>query len=161
MPEPALKIREEEMEEEKYVGGYKSSNFQKVGQRNIGGYGIYATNKRIFLVKGGVIDTLNDSAKGTLLDTLVLPYMSVGMSGKEERAKAIGELEDKKDIEILKEDISAIELKKPSALGFRGGFLKIRTKDGEPVQISIPFMIEFKKVKKLMEAFEPELLKIV
>jgi len=73
MPEPALKIMEEEMEEEKYVGGYISSNFQKVGQRNIGGYGIYATNKRIFLVKGGVIDTLKDSAKGTLLDTLVLP----------------------------------------------------------------------------------------
>jgi len=83
------------------------------------------------------------------------------VGGKEERAKAIGELEDKKDIEILKEDISETELKKPSALGFRGGFLKIRTKDGEPVQISIPFMIEFKKVKKLMEAFEPELLKIV
>ena len=151
------------MEEEKYISGYKSSLIQKVGQRKIGGagYGIYATNKRLFLVKISVIDGLKDGAKGALLDNIVLPYMSLGMSGKVVRAKDIGVLEDKKDIEILKEDISEIELKKPSALGFRGGFLKIRTKDGEPVQISIPFMIEFKKVKKLMEVFEPELLKIV
>ena len=151
------------MEEEKYISGYKSSNFQKVGQRKIGGtgYGIYATNKRIFLVKISVIDSLKDGAKGTLLDTFVLPYMSLGMSGKVVRAKDIGVLEDKKDIEILKEDISEIELKKPSALGFRGGFLKIRTKDGEPLQITIPTMIEFKKVKKLMDAFAQELLKIV
>ena len=55
------------MEEEKYISGYKSSLFQKVGQRKIGGagYGIYATNKRIFLVKISVIESLADSAKGT------------------------------------------------------------------------------------------------
>ncbi|RCV64606.1 hypothetical protein C5S53_07840 [Methanophagales archaeon] len=136
------------MEEEKYISGYKSSNFQKVGQKKIGGsgYGIYATNKRIFLVKISVIDSLKDSAKGALLDTLVLSNLSTAMSGKVVRAEAIEDLEDKKDIEILKEDISEIELKKPSALGFRGGFLKIRTKDGEPLQITIPTMIEFKKV---------------
>lgn len=148
------------MEKEKYVGGIKSSNFKKMHEFYIGGYGIYVTDKRTFGIKGSAIELMKDTAKGGLLEILLAPGASSPL-GREESSKAIEELENKKDIEILKKDVSEIEMKKPSALGFRGGYLKIRTKSGEPMEISIPYKKDFEKVKKLMEAFKPGVLKIV
>lgn len=148
------------MEKEKYVGGIRSSKFKKRKQFSIGGYGIYVTDKRLFGVKGSLKESLKDAAKGSLLDILILPNISLSMTAQQV-TKAIEELENKKDIEMIKENISQIELKKPSALGFRGGRLEIRTKDGKSVQISFPYMTEFKKLKNLMETFAPELLKII
>jgi hypothetical protein len=150
------------MQEEKYIGGIKSSHFKKKKTWGVGGYAIYVTSKRIIGIKGTFIGLIKDTAKGTFLDNVLFPYLSAGsMLGKKEKSKAVEQLEKNKDIEIFKKDVSGIEIKKPSALGFSAGHLKIERKNGEPVQISIPFKPDFKEIKKLMEAFKPESLKIV
>ena len=151
------------MQEEKYIGGIKSSHFKKKKTWGVGGYAIYVTSKRIIGIKGTFMGLIKDTAKGTFLDTVLFPYLSAGlMLGKKEKSKAVEQLEKNKDIEIFKKDVSGIEIKKPSALCFiSAGYLKIERKNGEPVQISILFKPDFKEIKKLMEAFKPESLKIV
>jgi hypothetical protein len=52
-------------------------------------------------------------------------------------------------------------MKKPSALGFTDGYVKIAVKSGKPLEVSIPHKKDFEKVQTLMEAFQPDILKVL
>jgi hypothetical protein len=147
------------MDDEKYIGGIKSSHFKKKHQFYIGGYALYVTSKRLFGVKGSTPELMKDLARGAAMETLIMPYMA-STAGREERTQAIEELETKKDVEIRREDVVEIVMKKPSAFGFTDGYVKIGVKGGKPLEVSIPNKRDFERVKALMEAFQPDLLKV-
>jgi pantoate kinase len=146
--------------EEKYIGGIKSTQFKKMHQFYIGGYAIYITSKRLFGVKGSALELMKETATGAVLEALFLPYMSSVTLGKKETMKAIEELENRKDVEIRREDVTEILMKKPSALGFTDGYVKVRVKRGKPLEVSIPHKKDFENVKELMEKFQPSLVKV-
>ena len=101
------------MNEEEYIGGVESSRL--VRGKVLGGYGLYATNKRIIGVK---------KLGKAIMSGLLTDY---GMlTSKKKSSQSIEELERKKDLEVFKEDISELEMRKPSV--WHGGYLKIRTR---------------------------------
>jgi len=133
-------------EEEQLLGGLTSGDLHLKGRVSFG-YGIYVTNKRIIGVK---------SMKGLLASGLLgLAGLWVGRT--DSSAKAIAELEEKKDIEVRKEDVSEIEMKKPH--GIRAGYLNIALNSGGSVTVTIGNKKEFKTIRDLMAAFRPEVLK--
>jgi len=133
-------------EEEQLLGGLTSGDLHLKGKVSFG-YGIYVTNKRIIGVK---------SMKGLLASGLLgLAGLWVGRT--DSSAKAIAELEEKKDIEVRKEDVSEIEMKKPH--GIRAGYLNIALNSGGSVTVLIGNKKEFEPIKNLMAAFRPAVLK--
>ena len=144
-------------QEEMYLGGTASLHLRK-GKLGTMGYGVYATNKRIFgcrnssiiaksygaLFLGGVI-------AHTILDTTSQVF-------KDDSKKNIEELERNKDFEAKKEDIVLIEWKKVSL--WDGGRLSIKTKSKEEFIIGGDGKQEFEYLLSLMQTFYPEVLKI-
>ncbi|MDP3563458.1 MAG: PAS domain-containing protein, partial [Methanoregula sp.] len=122
-------------EEEIYIGGI-SSIILKVAGRGmggaiagaigsaVGGYGVYATNKRLFVIHNPTLDARrNDSIEfGTfIIEELFGTNVDI-------RPRLIEELETNKVFEVWRKDITSIELKKPRLLA---GFLVLNTADGE------------------------------
>jgi len=138
--------------EEEYLGGFTSANLKK---GMIAGYGIYATNRRIIGIK---------SRKG-VVGRLLLGGITVGILDKlgakitrDESAKMIEELDKKKDFEISKEQVSQIEIKKPSFMS--RGHLTITLKSGEDVKVLVGGKKEFEQTRDLMLAFLPEAVRL-
>lgn len=136
--------------EEEYLGGFASANLKR---GLVAGYGIYATNKRIIGVKRKALGTMLAAPFG------VVDYLIVRKLSKDESAKTIAELDEKKDFDIAKESLASIEVKKPGMLG-TGGFLLLTPKNGEATKVMIYAKKEFGQLRDLMQAFSPEILKV-
>jgi hypothetical protein len=138
------------LEGEQLIGGV-ASNFLRRGRWSYPGYGIYATNKRIIGIK---------MRKGIAVMVLVrgIPGIFVGQAvTKVESNKTLRELEEKKDIEITRDEISWMKITKPGV--FKGGRLKIMRKSGSDIEFVIGGKKEFESIRDLMKAFFPSALK--
>ena len=144
------------MEMELYLGGFTSGNLKPLGRgasNRIGGCGLYATSRRIIIVK---------SKKGywELLTPLggIVPLIVAARAMRADiSAKAIAELEEQKDFEVRKEDISGIEVTKIH--GFKPGQLRIALNSGENIIFGIAEKKIFENVRDVMSVFYPERLK--
>src|SRR2546428_13561420 len=112
-------------QDEEYLGGLESGRMVKAG--GIAGYGVYVTTRRIIGVKSR--RALFKQLAGAPLGGLVGAALGARLS-RDERVRLISELEQKKDLEIERNDISGIELKKPSFT--HRGHLFISTFSGDP-----------------------------
>lgn len=136
--------------EEIYLGGIASGDLKKGLGR---GYGIYVTSKRIIGLKKRKLGFLGAITTGVVSSAVG------GVTSVEESRKAIEELDkERKDIEIPREEVAYIELKKPTF--FKRGHLLIRMASGEEIKIMILGKKAFEPLKGLMKAFKPEVLKV-
>lgn len=152
-------------EAEEYLGGISSITLKISGEgvggaiagaigSTTGGFGVYATNKRIFIIRNPDLNPeggqsgvkfgafMMDELFGTSVDT---------------RQKSILDLEKFRIFEAIKEDIDAIELKRPVLLS---GYLTILMKDKSSFRIYIDHKKSFGHIEQLMRSFLPENLKI-
>jgi hypothetical protein len=136
--------------EEHLLGGLTSGNLHVKGRFTFG-YGIYVTNRRIM----GVM-----SLKGLWASGLFgLGGLWVGRT--DQSAKAIAELETKKDLEIRKENILQMQMKKPQGTAFiREGYLNILLISGGSITVRIADKKDFEVLKNLMAAFHPQGLRV-
>lgn len=160
--EPERKGR---VEDEKYIGGISSLTLKVsagdglsgsiVGAigANAGGYGIYATTTRVFVIYNPELDVANPYAVkfgtfimseffGTLIDT---------------SPRSIASLEQSHIFEAAKDTLAAIELKKPVMLS---GFVTFRTKTSGSLRVYIDHKKSYVQIEELMKAFSPEIVRI-
>jgi hypothetical protein len=76
----------------------------------------------------------------------------------DENVKTIEELEIYKEMEIPKEDILHIDLKRPVLLS---GSLSIATKNGETIRIFIDHKSLFAPLRRIMLKFYPERIRVI
>jgi PAS domain S-box-containing protein len=151
-------------DQEEYLGGISSITLKISGDgiggaiagaigSSTGGYGVYATSRRLFVVQNAELNAENsqgvqfsafmmDELFGTTVDT---------------RPRTVKELEKLKIFTAEKADIAKIELKKPVLLS---GFLTITTKDKSSFRVYIDHKKAYTHIEQLMKAFSPENLKI-
>ena len=144
------------MEDERYIGRIESAFFKKGTYFSTRGYAIFVTNKRIFGVKRWAY-IYKVLIKFELVDEMDTPF------SQEDNTKTLAEFAGiKKDLELAKESITVIEMKRPKP-PFLGGHIKFITESGKAVHIKIQAYgsEEYWKVKRLMDRFAPELVKEV
>jgi len=142
----------DDTESETCLGGFSSSWMHRGWMAY--GYGIYATNKRIVgtrFIKGLLL-------QGVLGQNL-LGSAITSKFGRDESNKTIKELEEKKDFDIAKDQISKIELRK-------GGYvseyeLRIMTKAGTEFKICTKDKGDFERLKDLMLLFLPKAVTVL
>ena len=149
-------------EEEVYIGGI-SSIILKVTSRGlggaiagaigsaVGGYGVYATNRRLFVIHNPYLDpTRNDSIQ---FGTFILSELFG--TNVDTRPRSLDELERHRVFEVWRKDISRIELKKPRMLA---GSLIITTVSGTTFRVYIDHTKAFTHLDQLLRLFYPEIL---
>jgi hypothetical protein len=122
------------MEEEKYLGGVDSIQMRK---GLFAGYGVYVTNLRLFGVK-----------RRRAAEPLEIGERS-------SNAETIRDLEQRRDFEVRREDVSAIEMQKPPGV-FRMGHLQIKLKSGQTVEVKVGKEREYEQLKDIVLAFYPQ-----
>jgi DNA-binding Lrp family transcriptional regulator len=142
------------LEGEEYVGGIASGRMLRAG--GIAGYGIYVTTRRIIGAKSR--KALWKGLAGAALGGVTGAFVGSKLS-RDQNAQMIDEIEQKKDFEVVKENISGVEMKKPSFV--HRGHLVISTTTGDPVKIIIAEGGDYKRLLELMQSFRPDVLNIV
>jgi hypothetical protein len=146
---------------EKYLGGIASQCLVK-GVHFMGrGTGVYATDRRIIVVSGlkaiAVAKVLGETFGEGFADTVILDNKRV------DNEKAIRELEDKKEFEIFKENISRIEIQVKRGKLEWGGYFNILAKDGVETKIVITDHLHnegYEYLKALMQTACPDTLSV-
>ncbi|OLE91604.1 MAG: hypothetical protein AUF79_03450 [Crenarchaeota archaeon 13_1_20CM_2_51_8] len=136
---------------EMFLGGF-AGGFLARGLTHIG-YGIYFTTSRLIGIDLGANG--GGALGGTLAGFIhgeLMPKLS-----SEESAKTITDLEQMKEFEIEKDQISRIELKKPGLLGT--GHIVITPKEGKPEKITLRHRIAYNRLITLTKAFSPEVVR--
>ncbi len=133
---------------EEFVGGF-AGGFLARGY--IPGYGIYATSRRIIGV--ALTSTPARQLLGGALAGFVQGELMPKLS-QDDSTKVIQELDQKKEFDLHKEQISQIEIKKPGLLST--GCMIITSKSGEKTRISLRYRVAFERLMDLMKAFYPE-----
>ena len=121
-----------------------------IGSAN-GGYGIYATTRRLFVIRNPDLDLsapdrvqfgtfIMDEFFGTASDT---------------RQKTLGELENNNVFEAEKSGLAKIILKKPVLLS---GYLELKKLDGTNFRVYIDHKNSFTYIENLVRMFYPEIL---
>ncbi len=137
---------------EEFVGGF-GGGFLSRGR--LPGYGIYATTKRII---------------GVNVRKIGRPFLGGGMAGLvngqltpklsfDESARVIQELDEKKEFEIAKDEISRIEIKGPGPIS--QGHIIIFPRTGDEAKVGILHKVGFQRLRELMQVFYPEALILV
>ncbi len=138
---------------EEFVGGFAGGFLAKGSSV---GYGIYATTSRLIgvnVVKVGPRTFLGGVMAG-LVHGELLPKLAPADS-----AAVIAELDEKKDFDVRKDQISGIELKSPGLFG--SGHLVISTTAGEGARIRLLHKVAFERLRDLMEVFHPDVTTLV
>jgi len=150
--------------QEDYLGGISSITLKVSGEglggaiagaigSSTGGYGVYATSRRLFVTRNPDLGT--EGTPGVQFGTLMMDEL-FGTT-VDTRQKSIRELEELEIYSAEKEDITKIELKKPVLLS---GFLTISTNDGGSFRVYIDHKKSYTHIEQLMKSFSPENLKI-
>ena len=148
---------------ENYLGGIASPTLKVAGDGSGstfagaigslgGGYGVYATTRRMFVIRIPELDAnaskdlqfgtfLMDELFGTALDT---------------RERTLGELENGCMFSAKKEEIAAIILKKPVLLS---GYLLVKKKDNSSFRLYIDHKKAFARIEELMKMFAPDFVR--
>ena len=135
---------------ETFLGGF-ASGFLARGLTHIG-YGIYFTTSRLIGIDVGANG--GGALGGTLAGFIhgeLMPKLS-----PEESAKTITNLEQMKEFEMEKDQISRIELKKPGLLGT--GHIVITPREGKQEKITLRHRIAYDRLMTLTKVFSPEIV---
>ncbi len=138
---------------EDYIGGFTSGNMIRGRMR---GYGLYATTVRVIGVKS------RKAAAGFLLGAALggaVGYAVGQKLSRDEGAKMILDLDQKKDFDMQRTGISKIEMKKPR--WYRNGHILFVPKYGEAVKVKVGHKRDFAKLQDLMQKFSAETVTVV
>lgn len=141
------------MEDEEYVGGVVSGRMLRAG--GIAGYGLYVTSRRLIGAKNR--KALWKGIAGSALGGVTGMYVGAKLT-RDHNAQMIDDLEQKKDFEFAKENVTSVELKKPTFV--HRGHLVISTTSGDPIKILIADGGDYKRLLELMQSFRPDVLAI-
>jgi len=141
-----------ESSDERMLGGVTSANLSKGWLR---GYGLYATDRRIIGIKARkkALARGLGFAFGGILGAALASRMT-----REEGLKLLSELEKGKDFEVYREDVDALEMKKPGRI--RAGYIKIM-RGSDEIEVKISGKKEYEALLEAMRQFKPEALKVV
>lgn len=151
---------------ETYIGGLsspsiklsltdgKSKDLTGAIGTNVGGYGIYATDRRIFILQNE--KHIFGHPKGPAIGGFI--YAELFGRTMDNMKKTIGDLEVYKEIEIEKKDIQQICMKKPV---FLAGYISFVTNDRVVIKINIDHKNVYEPVRHLMLKFSPKKVRIV
>jgi PAS domain-containing protein len=145
---------------EKYLGGISSITLKVSGEgvggaiagaigSSTGGYGVYATDKRVFVIRNPDLDA--EKSQGVQFGTFIMDEL-FGMT-VDTRQKSIKELEKLKVFEAWKKDIVSITLKKPVLLS---GYLTFSVDKVGSFRVYIDHKKSFTHLEQLMQTFCPE-----
>lgn len=138
------------VEGERFLGGF-AGGFLARGATV--GYGLYATTTRLIgvnVVKVGARSFLGGQMAGLVKGDL-LPTVSAV-----ESAGVIAELDEKKEFDLRKDQISRIVLKSPGLLGV--GQMIITVLPQQETKIELRHKVAFQRVRDLMQVFYPEVV---
>ena len=155
-----------ESEKEIYIGGISSPTLKVAGGSASGaiaglipspprGYGIYATNKRLFVIQNPDFDL--SKPKGMQYGPYVLDDLFGTRTTIDNRPKTIDTIEKLLVYEITKQDLVTIELMNPVLLP---GFLTLYNKTGESFRMFIDHKTAFLQIEHLIKSFYPEILRL-
>jgi PAS domain S-box-containing protein len=149
---------------EKYLGGISSITLKVSGDgvggaiagalgSSTGGYGVYATDQRVFVIRNPDLDA--EKPQGVQFGTFIMDEL-FGMT-VDTRQKSIKELERLKVFEAWKKDIVSINMKKPVLLS---GYLTFVVDKAGSFRIYIDHKKSFTHLEQLMQSFCPEKIKM-
>jgi hypothetical protein len=149
---------------EKYLGGISSITLKVSGDgvggaiagaigSSTGGYGVYATDLRVFVIRNPDLDA--EKSQGVQFGTFIMDEL-FGMT-VDTRQKSIKDLERLKVFEAWKKDIVSINMKKPVLLS---GYLTFIVDKAGSFRIYIDHKKSFTHLEQLMQAFCPEKIKV-
>ena len=153
-------------EKEIYIGGISSPTLKVAGGSASGtlaglipspprGYGIYATNRRLFVIQNPDFDL--SKPKGMQYGPYVLDDLFGTRATIDNRPKTIETIEKLLVYEIEKQDLVTIELMNPVLLP---GFLTLYNKTGESFRMFIDHKTAFLQIEHLIKSFYPEILRL-
>jgi PAS domain S-box-containing protein len=153
-------------ENEIYIGGISSPTLKVAGGSASGtlaglipspprGYGIYATNHRLFVIQNPDFDL--SKPKGMQYGPYVLDDLFGTRATIDNRPKTIETIEKLLVYEIEKQDLVTIELMNPVLLP---GFLTLYNKTGESFRMFIDHKTAFLQIEHLIKSFYPEILRL-
>ncbi|MDD1683912.1 MAG: response regulator [Methanoregula sp.] len=149
---------------EKYLGGVSSITLKVSGDgvggaiagaigSSTGGYGVYATDQRIFVIRNPDLNA--ETAQGVQFGTFLMDEL-FGTT-VDTRQKSIKDLEKLRVFEAWKKDIVSINMKKPVLLS---GYLTFVVDKAGSFRIYIDHKKSFTHLEQLMQAFCPEKIRM-
>lgn len=166
LPERLTTIPETTEAGEAYIGGLsspsiklsltdgKSKDIAGAIGTNVGGYGIYVTDRRIFILKNQ--KHVFGHPKGPAIGGFV--YAELFGRTMDSMKRTIADMEVYKEVEIEKKDLQQICMKKPV---FLSGYILFVTTDGDILKMNIDHKNVYEPVRQLMLRFCPEKIKIL
>lgn len=134
---------------ETFIGGFAGGFLEKGFHI---GYGLYFTTERVIGIDlgahggGALAGTMAGFIQGELMPRL----------SPEESARVVGMLDGMKDFEFRKEQIRAVDLKRP---GLGLGHMTITPSAGEPITVKLRHRTAYDRLVQLMQVFGPELVR--
>ena len=149
---------------EKYLGGISSITLKVSGEgvggaiagalgSTTGGYGVYATDQRVFVIRNPDLDA--EKGQNVQFGTFIMDEL-FGMT-VDTRQKTIKELERLKVFEANKKDIVTIGMKKPVLLS---GYLTFMVDKAGSFRVYIDHKKSFTHLEQLMKDFCPDKVKM-
>ncbi|HTY16084.1 MAG TPA: hypothetical protein VMC42_10315 [Methanoregulaceae archaeon] len=162
IPHPEEGIKKNQVSAENYIGGISSPSLKRGSSKggldiagsigaNMGGYGVYVTNRRLFIVKNQ--ELVYGHPKGPGLGGFIKEELFGGTV-----AKGTGTIDHLETIEIPKDEILMIDLKKPMMLS---GFVAFTTLNKENPRLFIDHKQVYDSLRVLMLKFCPERTRII
>ncbi len=135
-------------ENEIYLGGFYSSTQLSLGKFAVGA-GIYATNRRLFILRKDMDVTFNKIARNK-------DFVPANLT-PEQNLAIVNQLSSETSPQMIlrKEEISALELKEPPG-AFRTGHLNILRISGESQKVGIGKKKEYEYILNLLQSFSPQ-----
>jgi hypothetical protein len=140
-------------ENEIYLGGLYSSTQLSLGKFAVGA-GLYATNRRLFILRKDMDVTFNNIAGNK-------DFVPANLT-PEQNLAIVNQLssEPSPQMVLRKEEISTLELKEPPG-AFRTGHLNILRISGESQKIGIGKKKEHEYILNLLQSFSPQAIRKV
>ena len=144
---------------EEYLGGVSSLTLKVSGEgvggaiagaigSSAGGYGVYATTRRLFVIRNPELDA--SASQGVQFGTFLMDELFGNMVDTHQ--KSLGELENSRIFEVKKGEIEKIALKKPVLLS---GYLEIIKKGGTSFRVYIDHKKAYTYIENMMQLFAP------
>jgi len=148
--------------QETFIGGISSLTLKVAGEgiggaiagafgSTTGGYGVYATDKRLFVIQNPDLDITK--SQGVQFGAFMMGELFG--TDVDIRPKSIQELEQYKVFESDKKEITSLELKKPVLLS---GYLTINNGKEPAFRVYIDHKKAYQHLEQLMKTFYPEVL---
>jgi hypothetical protein len=148
---------------EDYLGGVSSPTLKISGEgvggaiagaigSSGGGYGVYATTQRLFVIRNPDQDI--SAPEGVQLGTFLMDELFG--TATDMREKPLGELENSRIFEAKKGEIEKIVLKKPVLLS---GYMEIIKKDNTSFRMYVDHKKAYTHIENLMKMFAPDFVR--